>query len=254
MPLSAFLRPFLILGLSAGFAGITIAKLLIAGNIRALLSWRTFQSHWFANFWTLFGPISAGMDAHKARAAVGAAYGVVLDLGPGSGLTVCHFDAAKVTKIYGVEPCVELHAQLQQRVAEAGLKDVYQILPCGAEELAAYGIERESVDSVVCCKVLCGIPAPERVTKELYAYTKPGGQFLVWEHVRNGRCTPIRGFQRVLQFVWPHLLQGCNINRPTDEILRNAGKWDSVALGYDQEQSSWDPVPFVEGRLIKAKE
>jgi hypothetical protein len=54
--------------------------------------------------------------------------------------------------------------------------------------------------------------------------------------------------------MWPHLLQGCNINRKTDEILRTTGKWELVELAEPEEQSHWDPIPFVQGRLIKAKE
>jgi hypothetical protein len=58
----------------------------------------------------------------------------------------------------------------------------------------------------------------------------------------------------VLQCVWPHMLQGCNINRKTDEMLRNAGKWKSFELSEPEGQSRWDPIRFVQGILIKAKE
>jgi hypothetical protein len=58
----------------------------------------------------------------------------------------------------------------------------------------------------------------------------------------------------VLQLVWPHMLLGCNINRKTDEMLRNAGKWESFELVEAEGQSRWDPIRFVQGRLIKARE
>jgi ubiquinone/menaquinone biosynthesis C-methylase UbiE len=96
---------------------------------------------------------------------------------------VHHLDVSKITHVYGVEPCVGLHAALRANVAKAGLEEVYEILPCGAEDLK---IAKESVDTVVCCKVLCGIPEPERVLRELYSYVKPGGQFVVYEHVASG--------------------------------------------------------------------
>jgi ubiquinone/menaquinone biosynthesis C-methylase UbiE len=77
---------------------------------------------------------------------------------------------------------VGLHSALRENAAKAGLEEVYEILPCGAEVLK---IAKESVDTVVCCKVLCSVPEQERVLRELYSFVKPGGQFIVYEPVAS---------------------------------------------------------------------
>jgi 2-polyprenyl-3-methyl-5-hydroxy-6-metoxy-1,4-benzoquinol methylase len=104
---------------------------------------------------------------------------------PGSGLTVSWIDPSKVEIVYGVEPNARFHPALRAAADSAGLGEKYKILGCGAEDLASHGIERETIDTVICCKVLCGVPVPERVVRDLYSYVVPGGQFLVHEHVQS---------------------------------------------------------------------
>ena len=94
----------------------------------------------------------------------------------------------KVTKIYGVEPNVDLHDALRKAVKENGLSDIYTIVPCGVEsaaELKKYGLEPESVDTVLSVQVLCSVPRPAETVKRLYELLKPGGQMIVYEHVKS---------------------------------------------------------------------
>lgn len=119
---------------------------------------------------------------------VAKASGTVLEIGPGSGNQLSRYDRSKIDRIYGVEPNVDLHAALQLTIKECGLSDVYTIVPCGVEDvvtLREYGIDGESVDTVMSVQVLCGVPRPEKVVKELYGLLKPGGQMIVYEHVRS---------------------------------------------------------------------
>lgn len=95
--------------------------------------------------------------------------------------------AAVVTKVYGVEPNLEHHASLRRKVKEAGLDGLYEIVGAGAEELGGLGLEigKGTVDTVVTKQVLCSVPAPERLVRELYGYLKPGGVWIVYEHVKT---------------------------------------------------------------------
>lgn len=69
---------------------------------------------------------------------------------------------------------------------KAGLGDVYEIIGCGAEELGVKGeVERGSVDTIITVQCLCSIPTPEVIIRELYPLLKPGGTWLVYEHVRT---------------------------------------------------------------------
>ena len=113
---------------------------------------------------------------------------MVLEIGPGSGNQLSRYDKSKVDRIYGVEPNVDLHAALRATVKECGLSDVYTIVPCGIEDvdmLGKYGVEREIIDTVLSVQVLCGVPRPKEVVRELYRLLKPGGQMIVYEHAES---------------------------------------------------------------------
>lgn len=103
-----------------------------------------------------------------------------------------------VTKVFGVEPNADMHGMLGERIREAGLEGVYEIVPVGIEDLASSGrVQLESVDCIVSILCLCGIPDPEWNIKELYRYLKPGGRWYVYEHVKSA---PAQGWaMRVYQ-------------------------------------------------------
>lgn len=135
------------------------------------------------------GPDSAeAEDDSPVPALVYEAYGTVVELGPGTGQQIGRLDPSKLTTVYGIEPNVALHPELRARIAKAGLENIYTIVPCGIEdraELKKYGIESGSIDTVLSIKVLCSVPEPERMTRDLYRLLKPGGQLILSEHVRS---------------------------------------------------------------------
>ena len=53
------------------------------------------------------------------------------------------------------------------------------------EKLAEYGIEPGTMDTVTSVKVLCSVPRPAALVKDLYRLLKPGGQMIVYEHVKS---------------------------------------------------------------------
>ncbi len=136
---------------------------------------------------------------------VAKAYGTVLEVGPGSGNQLPRYDVSKIDRIYGVEPNAELHDALRGNVKKHGLSDVYTIVPCGVEDLEKlkrYGVETESIDTVTSVQVLCSVPEPAALVKDLYRLLKPGGQMIVYEHVRSEDYVSrmVQGIS--LQFYW----------------------------------------------------
>lgn len=116
------------------------------------------------------------------------AYGTVLEVGPGSGNQLPRYDISKLERIYGVEPNIDLHDALRSNIKKHGLSDVYTIVPCGLEDLEQlreYGIVAESVDTVTSVQVLCSVPEPAALVKDLYRLLKPEGQMIVYEHVKS---------------------------------------------------------------------
>lgn len=129
-----------------------------------------------------------GDNATVVPTLVAQASGIILELGPGIGSQLPRYDKSKVTKIYGVEPNADLHEALRREVKKAGLTDVYEIVPCGVEDVVALkqrGITLSSIDTVLSVQVLCSVPDPDEMMLRLYAFLKPGGQLIVFEHVRS---------------------------------------------------------------------
>ena len=119
---------------------------------------------------------------------IATASGTVLEVGPGSGTQLARYDVSKINRIYGVEPNVNLHDALRSSIKVSALSDIYSIIPCGVEDLEklrGYGIEPGSIDTVISVSVLCSVPKPAPLVKDLYRLLKPGGQMIVYEHVRS---------------------------------------------------------------------
>ncbi len=131
---------------------------------------------------------AAGERETVLPSLVSQAYGTILEVGPGSGSQVGRLDASNITKAFGVEPILDLHDQLRASIKKAGLTDVYTIVPTGiddTQQLSMYGIDKESIDTLLIVQVLCCVPQPGKTVRELYELLKPGGQMVVYEHVRS---------------------------------------------------------------------
>ncbi|GAB7347081.1 hypothetical protein MBLNU459_g3212t1 [Dothideomycetes sp. NU459] len=256
-PQLTLLRPLYLLLLSAAYIPITLAKLLLPpAQPSKLRSWPAFQHAWFGTFWAYFGPVARGNAAAAVEPLLQTARGVVLDIGPGSGEWVYLFSAARnpaVERVYGVEPNGEHHAALRRRVAEAGLEGVYEVVGVGVEELGRGGLLAPgSVDTVCTVQVLCSVPAPRTVVKEVYPLLKKGGRWLVYEHVRTKYQNEFVGWwQDTINKVWPLFFDGCDICRPTDEWLLQAGDWETVALEPGKGEGKYDTIPHAIGTLVK---
>lgn len=205
------------------------------------------------------------------------ASGIVLDIGPGSGTQMPLLAASSapgIHTIYGAEPCVGLHDELRRRARAEGLEDKYVILPCSVEKSALVPeLEKRGVavpdpstgegvfDTILCVRVLCSVPDPERTISDLYDLLRPGGKMLVVEHVVNPWRTRKGCFvARVMQAVygllgWSFFLGDCHMDRDTAGLLRRVaeekegdGGWEVEEL---EEWFEWSPLSYVAGRLVK---
>lgn len=166
-----------------------------------------------------------------------------------------------------------MHLALKETAQVAGLGDKYQILPCGGERksllpaLAKAGLLKESggevkeeaiFDTIICIRVLCSVPNPESSLSTLYSLLRPGGRFIICEHVINDWRTPKgsilgRAFQVLYTLLgWPFFVGDCRMDRDTATLLKQIGDvdggWESVELDKKME---WSVLPFTTGVYVR---
>jgi SAM-dependent methyltransferase len=243
---------------------------LLDSPLLILTDFQTFHHKAFSKLWAVYGEGMSSEMPPGTVELVASCKGVVLDVGPGSGTQLHLFDAIKITKIYGVEPAVDMHADLMRNAEKLGLKAKYEAIAAGAEPqslipaLAKRNLLKTSekngagiFDSIVCLRVLCGVPSPEETADGLYRLLKPGGRLIVCEHVKqsypNGGDLIASILQKFYMLVgWSFWLGGCCLNRDTDKMLRKvAGPngWSEVKVTYMQTYAA---IPYIVGEYVKA--
>lgn len=151
------------------------------------------------------------------RLALAAARGRTLEIGFGTALNLPYYPEA-VTELVVLDSENMLRSRVERRIAACSI-------PVSRMQLDAQGrlpFDDRSFDSVVTTLTLCSIDNTAPVLAEIRRVLKPDGGFLFWEHGRSDdpavarrqdRFNPI---QRVIG-------AGCNMNRPIDRLIREAG-------------------------------
>jgi ubiquinone/menaquinone biosynthesis C-methylase UbiE len=159
------------------------------------------------------------------------ANGEVLEIALGTGRNLDHH--RNDVQLTGIELSPEMLAIAERRAEELGRKIDLRI--GDAQDL---DFPDASFDSVVCTLALCTIPDDRAAVAEVYRVLRPGGRFLLLEHVRSP-ATPVRFIQPVLEpltirFEADHLTR-----EPLDHL---------AAVGFEIEEferSKWGIVERV---------
>jgi ubiquinone/menaquinone biosynthesis C-methylase UbiE len=157
------------------------------------------------------------MDDLRPDAVVGAR-GDVLEIGFGTGLNLRHYPS-EVRSVWGIDPmATEGVGPVERRIAQA---------PFPVERSALRADDQLPFDSgrfdcVVTTWTLCSIPDARAALGEMHRVLKPGGLYLFIEHGRSRTESTIR-WQDRLNPTWSKLTDGCNINRPVDELVEQSG-------------------------------
>lgn len=157
------------------------------------------------------------------------ASGRVLEIGIGTGHNMAHYDRAKVTKIIGLDPALEMHTRAKKRIAAAGL-DVEHI-GLSAEKIP---LEDESVDTVLITYTLCSIPDPSAALDEMNRVLKHDGKLIFCEHGR-APDESVRRWQSRLNPIWNRFAGGCHLDRDVPALLKDSGfRSEDLQTGYLQ--------------------
>jgi SAM-dependent methyltransferase len=155
--------------------------------------------------------------AKQRQKIVPLAEGVVLELGFGAGLNLPHYDRAKVTRLFALEPAAGMLARARKVAAHSDLP--VEILPETAEALS---LPAASVDTVLVTYSLCTIPDTEAALEGARRALKPGGRLLFCEHGR----APDEGVRRTqarIEPIWKVVGAGCHLTRDIPSLVRDGG-------------------------------
>jgi len=164
------------------------------------------------------------------------AHGRVLEVGIGSGLNLPYYDAAKVSKVWGLDPSPEM-TRMARRAADA--------LPFEVEFIGLPGdevpLEDGSVDTVVMTYTLCTISDTSAALRQIGRVLRPGGELIFCEHGAAPDAS-VRRWQDRINPVWKRLGGGCNLNRAIPTVLEMGGfKITSLETMYIP---GWRPASF----------
>jgi len=145
------------------------------------------------------------------------ARGKVLEIGIGTGLNLEHYDKARIERVVGLDPGLQMHPQARRRSRRAGI-DV-ELIGLSAERIP---YDDASFDTVLVTFALCTIADPAAALREMRRVLKPGGRLIFCEHGLAPESS-VRRWQGRLTPLWSKLAGGCHLDRDIPRLLQEAG-------------------------------
>jgi SAM-dependent methyltransferase len=145
-------------------------------------------------------------------------HGEVLEVDFGTGLNLSHYPAS-VTRLVALDPAEMLPAKVSQRIAAARFP-VVRMQQVGEHLPFATG----RFDCVVTTLTLCTVADPISSLSEIWRVLQTEGTYAFLEHGRSADPR-VAQLQDRLNPLWrlSGIDCGCNINRPIDTLLAQAG-------------------------------
>ncbi len=149
--------------------------------------------------------------------------GNVLEIGCGTGINFALYPAGN--QVVACEPAIPMLSYAYERLEREkdNIKANIELVHAGIgdSELESY-VPEGGFDAIVCTLVLCTVPDQQRAIETMKKWLKPGGKLYVLEHIQAASAVG-RFFQNLFNPVQKIVAEGCNLNRPTDQNLKNQG-------------------------------
>jgi ubiquinone/menaquinone biosynthesis C-methylase UbiE len=153
--------------------------------------------------------------------------GTVLEIGVGPGVNFAHYDPAKVTRLYALEPNPGMVRYAERERAGTRLDVTFLGLP--GERIP---LDDAAIDTVVSTFTLCTIHGVADALRGVRRVLKPDGRLLFFEH---GRAPDERArrWQRRSEPITKFLFEGCHVTRDIPSLIEQAGfRVDRMETGY----------------------
>lgn len=145
------------------------------------------------------------------------AQGEVLEIGVGPGVNFAHYDPAKVTRVYALEPNRGMLPRAEEQCRRTQLH---------VEFLAMRGecipLRDGSVDTVVSTFTMCTIPGVEQAILGIARVLRRGGQFIFFEHGLSPDL-PVQRWQKRTEPLFKWAFEGCHVTRHIPSLIRDGG-------------------------------
>ena len=145
------------------------------------------------------------------------ARGRVLEVGIGSGLNLPYYDATRVTRLWGLDPSLEMKRMAEESARSMSFDVEFIGLP--GEKIP---LEDNSVDTVLITYTLCTIPETEPALRGMARVLKPGGELIFCEH-GTAPDESVRRWQDRMNPIWKRLGGGCHLNRAIPDLIQQGG-------------------------------
>lgn len=155
------------------------------------------------------------------------ARGTILEVGVGPGVNFAYYDAAKVSKIYALEPNpgMVVRAENQRRRTELDV----EFLGLPGERIP---LPDGSVDTVVSTFTLCTIPGVADAIRGIARVLQPDGQFLFFEHGLSPDIR-VRRWQERTEPFFQWAFEGCHVTRDIPALIKKGGfRVERMETGY----------------------
>jgi len=144
------------------------------------------------------------------------AQGKVLEIGVGPGVNFVHYDPARVTKVYALEPNPGMVRLAEQQRRRTSLDVDFLDLP--GERIP---LEDGTVDTVVSTFTLCTIPGVVEALGGVRRVLKPGGKLIFFEHGLSPDPR-VRRWQEWSEPIPHWLFEGCHVTRDIPSLIESA--------------------------------
>jgi len=145
------------------------------------------------------------------------AEGRILEIGVGPGVNFVHYDPAKVSKVYALEPNPGMIRMAEQQRRRTELDVEFLDLP--GERIP---LGDGSVDTVVSTFTLCTIPGVVEAIRGIRRVLRPGGKFIFFEHGLSPDPR-VRRWQRWSEPLFHLAFEGCHVTRDIPSLIRDGG-------------------------------
>jgi ubiquinone/menaquinone biosynthesis C-methylase UbiE len=155
------------------------------------------------------------------------AEGKVLEIGVGPGVNFIHYDLARVSKLYALEPNPGMVRLAQQRRCQTKLDIEFLDLP--GETIP---LEDGAVDTVVSTFTFCTIPGIVEAIRGIGRVLRSGGRLIFFEHGLSPDPR-VRRWQQRWEPILYRVFQGCHLTRDIPALITEGGfQIEQIETGY----------------------